>query len=116
MIHDQRFWNKLPAKQLESAKANWPAAVTDLYEHLNVACETKYGTCSLVAPILRIVTITDAFDELTASNHSTYIFSPVDAFSYLKQQVTEKHYGHYLDIFIKSFQRPNIRESALPVG
>jgi hypothetical protein len=116
LIHDQRFWSNLPAEQLEKAKANWPAAVADLYEHLNVACETKYGACSLVAPILRIVTITDAFDELTARNHSTYVFNPADAFSYLKQQMADKSYRHYLDIFIRTFQCSTLGASALQVG
>ncbi|MBW7995605.1 MAG: hypothetical protein FVQ81_03320 [Candidatus Glassbacteria bacterium] len=103
LIHDERFWRNNFAKQLESARSEWPAEVGDLDQHLKYVSDLDYCDDRPAAPMLRIATITDAFDELTACTHNTYVSSHSDAFTYLRQRMTDNLYRPYLEMFIGAF-------------
>ncbi len=116
LIHNNKFWADLPDNKLVKSRAGWPDEVVELCEHLNKAHDKDYRDSTPVAPILRIASITDAFDELTACIHNVYVFSPSDAFTYLKERMTDNHYTPYLASFIRAFENTVTQETALQVG
>ncbi|MFC1544616.1 hypothetical protein ACFL4X_00475 [Gemmatimonadota bacterium] len=115
LIHDEQFWWNISDEQLESARSEWPAEVGDLDRHLKCVYDLDYRDDRPVAPMLRIVTIADAFDELTACTHNKYVFSHLDAFTYLRQRMTDKLYRPYLDMFVRAFSS-SASEKAMQVG